>query len=514
MFWLQALLSLLSGAAFSAAFPPIGLWWLAVAFVPLFIVTARAERPRDAFGFGFWFAVGFFAFHIFWLPNSLSDFFGPAAWAIYPLIILAEGVFWGLVTFLSRFIAGKSRNILWLLPAFWLLMEWARTQGPLAFPWGSLGYIWIATPVAQLADIAGSYGLSFFTLVLVALTSLPFLPEDDPSFLYSESSQSPILRFAPILAVFFLALGSYTYGFYRLTQLPPEPNETALLVQGNTDPLGRAQGNSTDLDVYTSLTQTALSQLDKQPALVIWPEGAVIGNGVVVEGMNGEETRTRISNSANNSDVITGASAWVSTPEGFKNYNAVYSISNAVVRDRYDKIYLVPFGEGLPLANALQFIYRPIYASFGLSPFGRTAGTTLNPLPTSTAIAASYICYESVFPQVSAAMVRQGANVLVNISNDAWFGKGNGAEQHFLMGSMRAIETRRYILRAGNDGITAVINPHGKVLERLERGIAGSLEADYALSNVITPYVRFGDLLITLIAIYSVLVSALIAIRR
>ena len=102
-------------------------------------------------------------------------------------------------------------------------------------------------------------------------------------------------------------------------------------------------------------------------------------------------------------------------------------------------------------------------------------------------------------------MVAQGAEVLVNISNDAWFGRGGGAEQHFEMGTMRAIETRRYLLRVGNDGVTAVVDPQGRTLQRLERFIPATLVADYALSDVISPYVRYGDWLIWAVGGYTLL---------
>lgn len=504
---LQSLLVLLLGMVFSAAFPPLGLWYLALALLPLFVFSARAEKARDAFGFGFWFGLGFFALHIFWLPNSLSspNLFGPVAWVIYAPIVLIEGVFWGLVTWLSRLVAGRSRGVLWLLPAFWLLMEWARTQGPLAFPWGSLAYIWTPIPLVQLADLAGSYGLSFLLLVMIALLAIPFVLSDEDDFY---SKPSPLLRFSPVFLVFILALASYAYGLYRLTQVPPAPNQTALLVQGNTDPLGRNQGLS-DLDIYTELTSRHLDLLTTSPALVVWPEGAVIGEPVT--GMNGEATRKAIADAAAGITVVTGASIWENSQN---RYNAVIGIENAVISSRYNKRNLVPFGEAVPFTEQLGSIYSAVYLRFGLLPPITTVGESYNPLITSVASLAAYICYESVFPQVARNMVRQGANVLVNISNDAWFGKGPGAEQHFLMGSMRALETRRYILRAGNDGITAVINPNGQVLERLERGVAASLEAHYALNDVITPYVRFGDWLIWVVAIYALLASAAIAIRR
>ena len=133
----------------------------------------------------------------------------------------------------------------------------------------------------------------------------------------------------------------------------------------------------------------------------------------------------------------------------------------------------------------------------------RPPGDEVSALRLPDTDAAVYICYESVFPHVTRQMVAQGAEVLVNISNDAWFGRGQGARQHFEMGNMRAIETRRYLLRAGNDGITALVNPFGEVEARLPRGVQDTLLVDYRLREGKTLYVRFGDVLIILLAVFA-----------
>ena len=497
-FWLKALVCTFYGALLSAAFPPVGAWFLAAGLIVLFVLVARST-VRGAFGLGFWFGVGFFAAHLFWLPNSLSspNLFGPVAWIIYPPIVLIEGVFWGSVTGLSRSMGRRGVGTLLALPALWLLMEWARTQGPLAFPWGSLGYLWLGTPLAQAADISGSYGLSLFTLVVAALFAVPFV-------LTGNRWNSRALL--PLAGVALLVGGVWGYGLFRLNQTPPTPDRQALLVQGNTDPLGRAQGETTDLDIYTELTADAFATLEAPlPDLVVWPEGAIIGGGATVEGMAGEQTRLRVEESAGDAAVIAGASIAETTAAGRQFFNAVYGLEDANVTGRYDKVYLVPFGELLPFYQPLRPAFDTVYGWFNLAAVTRTAGQTFNPISTGVATVAPYICYESVFPQVARSMVAQGAEVLVNISNDAWFGRGGGAEQHFEMGTMRAIETRRYLLRAGNDGITAVVDPQGRTLQRLERFVPATLVADYATSDVLTPYVLYGDWLIWAVGGYTLL---------
>ena len=496
LFWLRAFTCLLFGSLLSAAFPPVGVWATVFGLAVLFALVARSGSFREAFSLGFWFGVGFFATHLFWLPNSLStpDLFGPVAWIMYPPIVLIEGVFWGVVTGASRLVGRRGAGTLLLLPALWLLMEWARTQGPFAFPWGSLGYVWLGTPLAQLADVSGSYGLSLTTLVVMALLAVPFSKRGSTVFTF----------LASVLAAALVVVAVLSYGLERLADTPPAPDKRALLVQGNTNPLSGAQGEVSGLDVYAPLTSSALQNLETRPDLVVWPEGAVLGANV--EGMSGEETRLRIRDSAADAAVIAGA--------GVGPYNSVYGFDNGVVTGRYDKVYLVPFGEGIPFNEALLPVYRVVYGWFNLAPVGRLPGDTFDPVVTNVVTAAAYICYESVFPQVARRMVAQGADVLVNISNDAWFGRGHGAEQHFAMGTMRAIETRRYLLRVGNDGVTAVVDPQGRTLQRLERFVPAALLADYATSDVVTLYVRYGDWLVIVVALYALVFTAVQLARR
>jgi apolipoprotein N-acyltransferase len=506
VFWLHSLLTLFCGAVLSAAMPPIGFWFCFLALVPLFIVVANAETLRRAFWLGFYFGVGFYAFHLFWLPNSLSKDFGVFIWATFPPLVFIVACFWGIVTWLSRLVGGRSYGTLWLLPAFWLLMEWARTHGIFAFPWGSLGYLWVGTSLAQAADLAGSYGLSLLTLVASVLLAAPFIQSERSNVSFGVRRRWSRAWWGVPIALLLLA-ATAVYGLFRLEQPLPAPDRSVLLVQGNTDPLGRAQGLTDDVTVYSDLTRNAMTTLASPPNLVVWPEGAVI-NETAMEGDAGEALRNRLQTSAGNARLITGMSLWEYDENGNPSgYNRVYGLADATVTDKYDKIVLVPFGERLPFFNLLQPIYKVIYPLFGLGAYTRVPGQLAKPIAVSDLTAAVYICYESVFPQIPRQQVKRGGQVLVNITNDSWFGSGNGAEQHFLMGTMRAIETRRYLLRAGNDGVTAVVDPNGKVLTRLERHISSSLIGEYALMDGQTLYVRWGDWIIWLTAIYAVIVS-------
>ena len=176
------------------------------------------------------------------------------------------------------------------------------------------------------------------------------------------------------------------------------------------------------------------------------------------------------------------------------SFNSLFSLSNSALLGRYDKQYLVPFGERWPLIDQLEGLYRGVFRLFGLPLLASTLpGAGSVPLATTLGPVAAFICYESVFPQVQRQMVAQGAQVLVLGTNDAWFGVGNGARQHFDMGRMRAIETRRWLLRAGNDGVTAGVDPYGRVVAEIPRGEGGTLAVTFELRDGATLWVRYGQ---------------------
>jgi len=527
VFLLNALILALCGALFSFALPPTNIYWLSILIIPLFVFVARSEQRKDAFGYGFWFAVGCFALHLRWLPASFAENLSPAFWLTFPPLLIALGCIWGIVCYVSRFLGNQGRHTLWVLPGVWVLMEWLRTLGIFAFPWGTFGYIWIGTPIAQFADVVGVYGLSLITCFVAALISVPFVPPPNNARSYSmkptQSSNSGWQ--AIIFAIMLLAL-PLSYGIVKSqnigTRLNSQDSQAAaetteeeklhyalLVQQGEVDLFGRTLGEELAIDTYSRLTEEGIAASDKEIDLVAWPEGAVL-SGYLDAPASGLPLRQQIEDAAGTTTVITGGSS----RDFNDSYNAAFSVARSQVIDNYYKSILVPFGESFPLMNSITPVYNAIFRLFGLPPQrGRTAGTEIRPLQTPVALVGTYICYESIFPRISRQMVDKGAEVLLNISNDAWFGKGQGAEQHFLMGSMRAIETRRYILRSGIDGITAVVNPLGEVTQKLERGTAASLVGEYALRSDKSIFVQYGDYLLAILLVYLAIVSAIGLLR-
>lgn len=460
----------------------------------IFGTIATSAGPREAFVIGASAAVGFFALHILWLPASFSVLLGPVFWVLFPFLLAALGVIWGGTAALARWIGRGGGGTLLILPPLWILVEWLRGLGFLGFPWGSLGYGWLDTPIAQWADVVGVHGLGLLVSATAAALAAPFVPASgSPGRSYGARTRpSGAGRIVtPALAVLVLA-GAWWSGAQRGERIAgalPLPDRTALLVQGDVDPFGRAAAASQELDVHVDLTASGVTRAGTPPDMVIWPEGAV--SGFPLEGFRGEPARAAIQAASPASTFVVGGRARV---EG-GGANAVYAMTDAELTGRYDKHVLVPFGERWPLLDAAAPFYRAVFGVFGLPLLQNTVpGPGPAPLQAVSGPVAAYVCYESVFPAIPREMVRRGADVLINVTNDAWFARGAGARQHYDMGRLRAIETRRWLLRAGNDGITAVVDPIGRTRAELDRGMPGTLLAEYARSDVLTPYVRFGHL--------------------
>ena len=460
--WLARMTSLLAGLTLGLLFIPYSWSWFApLPLALLFAVISSSHSGAEAFWRGFASGVGFFGFHLAWLPISFAELFGSVGAAVMLPLVLALAVFWGMTAAITRHFAG--RFTLLALPFAWVILEFLRGLGALSFTWGALGYALLPTPLIQIADLGGVQLASLLVgLIAVALVYVARFEWKLPA------------------TVLGLVVAATIYGSSRPT--PAEAKLEVLLVQGSVNPLEKARGEFTSsLKLYERLSLEGL-QTGAKPALIVWPEGAVATPPT--------ETQTRTVLEKLVVPAVIGAPDF----ENGQRSNSAYGFAEARVTGRFDKVKLVPFSEFFPLRDTLDFVYTPIFNSFGLPGLrGTTPGTGFKPLNLGMIRAGTYICYESTFSAVSRMMALGGANLLVNISNDAWFGRTAGAEQHFQMGRVRAIETRRFVARAGNDGITAVIDPLGRVIQRFPRGERAAFRARVGLSDTLTFYVRFGD---------------------
>lgn len=386
---------------------------------------------KGGFREGFWAGLGFWGLHLVWLPQSFAQNFGP--WGAVPFLplVLAKALSFGLLFALTPNAPMRLGG--------WVLLEWLTEQGELAFPWGFLGYALVEAPGRVLAAWGGVYLLS----LLVLLTAWGLWAK----------------RFWVLLL----------WALLWLLPLPEaHPEGKALLVQGNINPLRKFQGEL-DEAVYLRLTEAGL-RAHPEADLVVWPETAVWRIPQEAEALlQGRPLLTGLN--------LLGPNRAVLYREGR-------------VLGHYDKTRLVPFGERFPFREALGGVYAFFFRAMGLGDLqDRIPGEKVAPIGPYGVL----ICYESVFPSVARGLAREGARVLVLLTNDAWFGPSFGGRQHFALGRLRAVETGRWLLRAGNDGITASVDPFGRVVAEIPPHQEGFLLAPYALRTGLTPYARFGD---------------------
>ncbi|GAA4021364.1 apolipoprotein N-acyltransferase [Deinococcus rubellus] len=463
---LQLLLSTALGVLLALCGLP--LWWSAVSVLPLAALLwqlSRQPSARQLVVQTFWAISAYFAAQLFWLVvfmhNLMASDGGLPSAVAWPLAALAlsllfmlEGVFWAVMAALVARFFRTPQARLWGLAGGWVILEWTRTLGALAFPWSGLGYTLLRTPLIQVADLGGVLLLS--ALITASAAALVTLVQ----------SRNP----RPALLMALLWLSSLGYG---LTRTPAQgPVGQALLLRTDFDSFSKAAGLSFGQFWQTQLN---LSAQRRSGEVLIWSETAVpdpsylLGTsdfpGVPAPGLYGLAQRPSNTAVGWDGQAITGS---------------------------FDKAHPVPMGEYFPLSGALRPLYDLIFNLIGFAFDPQFPGQSYTPISLGGVLYGVYICYDSIVAQVARWQAIGGAQVLVNVSNDGWY-SGWGVWQHFDMGRLRAIETRRYVLRSVNKGVAAVINDLGEPLQTLTTG-EGVLHAEFPLLSSTTLYMRLGDL--------------------
>ena len=480
--------ALAAGALTVAGFAPPALFPLPfLTLAGLLLLWRRAATPQAAFRTGFAFGAGLFGVGASWVYVSLHDFgmmpaplaaIGTLAYcAILALYPAAAG--WCL----ARLRLDRAVSALLAFPALWTIFEWLRGWIFTGVSWLSLGYSQVDSPLAGLAPVAGTYGVSFVTALCAGLLVIVI-------------SGSRKARLAGGLAlVFAFGLGQL---LKQIAWTSPQgtPLKVALL-QGNIPQDLKFQPDqyATTLATYKRLIEASQGQL------IVLPETAIPRFLDAVDpGYLKDIARIAVERHA---DVLFGVP--IRDREG-RYFNSVVSVG-ASPSQRYDKAHLVPFGEFVPpgFGWVVKTFAIPL-SDFSLGP--------KNPKPLALAgqLVAPNICWEDAFGE---EIIRQlpEATLLVNVSNVAWFGDSLAPAQHLQISRMRAIETGRTMLRATNTGVTAIIDPRGRVVARLPQFAEGILVGEVRGYVGASPYVRFGNVPIVLICLAVIAALALRARR-
>jgi len=483
--------SLFSGLLLSLSFHPLNLavaaWF---ALIPLFLVMHR--RP---FRSGFAAGVGFFAPVLYWLNivmityGRMHPFFSVAA---YLMLVCYLSLFFGTATWAACRLREKSgHSVLLTLPVLWVALEFLRSFLLSGFPWGSLGYSQQSfLPIIQSADLFGVYGLSFLLILVNAVLAFSLRAVYDRDY-------GALPRGALAVAVLLFA-ANLGYGFLRLsTDLDArEKTLRAVLVQGNIDQSVKWDPayQRTTIDTYLDLSLDAARQGPVD--LIIWPESATPfyfqDESPLSRLVEAVPQRTR-------AYLLFGSPAYERANRRYRYLNSAFLLSDkSRVLGRSDKIHLVPFGEYVPLAPFLPFIDKLVT---GIGDF--TPGT-VSPLPLNGTRIGVLVCYEAIFPELAREWVRRGSDLLVNITNDAWFGRSPAPRQLLGMTRFRAIENRIWIARAANTGISAFIAPSGRIMEQSPIFETLYLKGEVGLGANPALYTRIGDVVPTVFLILSI----------
>ena len=470
--WTRAAWAAGAGAASVLAFAPFGWWPLAPLGLALLYRLWHEASPGQAFVIGWAYGFGLFAFGLFWVRISISEYGGaPAALALAAAFSLAAfmAAFHGLAGAVAAWLSpyGDWRRTAFAAPAAWTFAEWMREWVFTGFPWLQTGYSQIDGPLASLAPLGGVLGVTLGTALVAAWTAALF------------DKRTPRLLVAGLVL---LVLGGFLLRDHLWTAADDVPLRASLL-QGNVSQEEKWQEGSLypTIELYLELTS---DHADSD--LILWPEAAIPALAHEIEDILLEPLQQY----AQDEDItiVLGILYREGTPEEDASYyTSLLALNDG--RDRYDKRHLVPFGEYFPLG----FLWKD--ALRGLATIGEdfTPGAAAKPLVSAGHWRlGSSICYEILFGEEVRDALPE-AQVLVNVSNDGWFGDSLGPHQHLEIARMRALETGRELLRATNTGITAVIDPLGHVTQRLPQFERGVLTAEVQPRSGLTPYARWGE---------------------
>lgn len=465
------------GGALALAFPTTEAHLLAwVALVPLF-GSALVGSPRSALREGWLLGALFFTLLLSWLDYTFRTY-SAIPWPLTWLPIL------GLAGYLGLYVGGVAAGMNWLArrlgsgwalaaaPFLWVASEWARGHLFSGFPWGLLGYSqYRQLALIQVSEWTGVYGVSFLIAVVnAALTGV---------LAAGWRRALPGLLGAAGLLALTVATGRSAVSAPDDGTLPVAIVQPSIEQAIKWNPEFQARA----LAVYRTLSVQAARS---SPAVVVWPETAlptILRRDPATLG-----SLTRLAGEIG-APLVLGTVDVASEAGADRYYNSALFLSEAGVRGTYDKIHLVPFGEYIPLRWLIGFVQR--WAEF-ISEFA--AGTRQTVFPLAGASFGVVICYEGVFPELFRGFVARGASWMVNMTNDGWFGQTSGPWQHLAMLPFRAVEHRVAIARAANTGVSAFIEPNGRIgaiLPLFERGV---LTARLPLRRALTFYTRFGDL--------------------
>jgi apolipoprotein N-acyltransferase len=501
-------LSVASGILLFLSFPKHGtgiMVW--VALVPLFFALRETDHIRDGlivgflagltFNIGIMYWITFVVVHYGHLPYSMGIFLMlvVAAYLSIYIALFAAGVV---------YLSGKGVSRIIAAPTLWTCLEYGKSHLLTGFPWENLAYSqFLNRHLIQAVDITGTYGITFI-IILVNVVIYDVL---------SKRFRGRQVK-GEVALCCIVMLGIYYYGHIRTGQMDEVSRAAETMdiavVQGNIDQSVKWNPDfqNDTISVYKNLS---LGKRSSAPGLTVWPETAAPFffqdtnkmHSEIVDIARTSEDWLLFGSPSYQRDCNDGDAGCVS----FLNSAFLLSPQGKII-GRYDKVHLVPYGEYVPLRKMFPFINKLVV---GVGDF--RSGEGYNPLTMNDHKLGVLICYEGIFPEASRAYKKMGADLLVNITNDAWFGKTSAPYQHLSMTVFRAVENRLYIVRSANTGISAIIDPTGRIVAQTELFQRTALRDAIKFINNKTFYSVYGDVFV-LICMITLICCIIISLRR
>lgn len=487
--WSRIGLALLAGAGMALAHPPFGVPPGLLGYPLLMLLAERSGRTRGAFWVGWLAGFAYFFIGCWWVAEAFfvnpdQAWMAPFAASLLPMGL---GLFFGAATALYRRLAPAGTRRVLLFAALFCLLEWLRGHVLTGFPWNPAGASWVAGgAMSQFASVGGVYGLSLATVAAVAALGVVF-------------DAAPRRRRALAAGAGLVALlALFAFGQTRLSRARVEPSATTVrIVQANVDQESKwtPEAYRGIVDRYLALTSQAGAAI---PDVVIWPEGALPATANQV--FSGPDADLISSALTPGQTLLIGLGRGEADPTaegGARYFNSLFALERLAeggmrVAAVYDKHRLVPFGEYLPLGSLMSRlgVRSLVHVPADFSPGPRPAPIRL---PNAGRVQ-PLICYESLYPGFTPGATGR-PSWIANVSNDAWFGRTSGPRQHLNLASYRAIETGLPVARATPTGVSALIDPWGRIVdgERLDPGEAGVIDARLPLPAAVTLHGRWGD---------------------
>lgn len=489
----KILLSVASGLLLWASWPTSGLAYLSfIAFIPLLFLSQETHPKNHFFLFTFLSMLIWNATTTWWIWNSTAV--GAVAAIIANSLLMC--IPWLLYYNHKKYFSSKLLGQIYLVGA-WLSFEYIHLHWQLSWPWLTLGNVFASnTNWIQWYEYTGVSGGSLWVWIvnLLLFQIIQHRLSIQNGILTALSMGAPIL---------------FSYVISNNINTSPLNKHNIIVVQPNIDPYQKFEISQADKQIQ-QLIDLSASSIDQQTALIVWPETAMS----VGEWQDAVPTNayyqpifqfakqhptfalvTGIETYKNyGSTKATASARKMNSKEYYDAFNAAVLIDSAGVNNYYYKSKLVPGVETLP--SFLNFL-APVFEQFGGTTGGYGTSDSVVVLKNNLQpfIAAPIICYESIYGEYVTQYIKKGANVLTIITNDGWWGNTPGHKQHLAYAKLRAIETRRFVARSANTGISAFINSKGEITHQLGWNEKGFLKASIPLQNTLTCYVQFGDVL-------------------